>query len=154
MKNIKLALSSLVATLLLAVQPNLAAAEKSMTNVSGATGIAINGYDPVAFFTESKPVHGDPGIQAKHEGATYLFSSEANKKSFEKSPSKYAPQFGGYCAYGIAVGALFPIEVETWQVIDGKLYFNLNPQIVEAFKADTKGNIAKAEKNWPGILKK
>lgn len=124
------------------------------TNVSGASGIAVNGYDPVAFFTEKKPVHGDPGITAEHDGAVYLFSSEGNKELFEKSPAKYTPQCGGYCAYGVSVGALFPVDISTWQVRNGKLYLNLNPEIVKAFNKDFEGSVAKAEANWPALVEK
>ena len=89
-------------------------------NVAGVSGIALDGYDPVAFFSVKKPVHGDPGITATHEGATYLFSSEENRDLFQGDPEKYAPQFGGYCAYGVSVNALFPVDVSTWQIRDGK----------------------------------
>ena len=122
-----------------------------LVNVSGASGIAVNGYDPVAFFTVKKPVHGNPGIKAEHEGATFLFSSEENKALFEKDPERFAPQFGGFCAYGVAVNALFPMDVNTWQVRDGKLYLNLNPEILQAFNEDFDGNVEKARDNWAGL---
>lgn len=125
-----------------------------LVNTAGASNIAVSGYDTVAFFTEGKPVHGDPGITAEHEGATYLFASEENKALFEQSPEKYAPQFGGYCAYGAAVGALFPVDVSTWQIKDDKLYLNLNPEVLKAFNADLEGNIAKAQENWPSLKEK
>lgn len=146
----KTIVKAIAAALLLAVSAQ--AGEK--TNVAGSSGIAVNGYDPVAFFTDKKPVHGDPGISAKHEGATYLFASEEHKKTFTGNPGKYAPQFGGYCAYGISVGAVFPVDVSTWQVRNGKLYLNLSPQILEAFNKDFDGAVAKAEKNWPAVLTK
>jgi len=125
-----------------------------LVNVSGASGIALSGYDPVAFFTEKKPVHGDPGITASYEGATYLFSSKKHQAKFESNPSKYAPQYGGFCAFGASVGALFPVEVDTWQIRDGKLYLNLNPGILKAFNKDFKGNVSKADQNWPDLAKK
>ena len=125
-----------------------------LVNVSGASGIALNGYDTVAFFTKGAPTHGDPSISATYKGATYLFSSKANKAAFEKSPDRYAPQFGGFCAFGASVGALFPIDVSTWQIKDDKLYLNLNPAILEMFNKDLDGAIAKADKKWPGIEKK
>lgn len=125
-----------------------------LINVSGASGIALDGYDPVAFFTEHKPVHGDPGIKAEHHGATYLFASKENRRAFEKSPDKYAPQYGGYCAYGAAVGALFPVDINTWQIVDGKLYLNLNPEVVKLFNEDFEKNLTKAGKNWPKLVKK
>ncbi|NJK92430.1 MAG: hypothetical protein HC904_11720 [Blastochloris sp.] len=127
-------------------------AGNSEINTAGATGIAINGYDPVAFFTEKKPVNGDPAIKVEHAGATYLFSTEKHRDLFAKNPEKYAPQFGGYCAYGVSVNALFPVDISTWQVRDGKLYLNLNPEILKAFNKDFEGNVAKAHTNWPKVL--
>jgi len=127
---------------------------KDLVNVSGASGIALSGYDPVAFFTKKKPTHGDPSITAKHKGATYLFSSKANQKAFKKAPAKYAPQYGGFCAYGATLNALFPVDVSTWQVRNGKLYLNLNPEIVKAFNKGLDKNIQKAEKNWPKLVTK
>lgn len=97
---------------------------------------------------DERPVNGDPGILAKHEGATYFFSSKSHQEAFEQAPDKYAPQYGGYCAYGVALGALFPVDVSTWQVRDDKLYLNLNPAILEEFNKDTSGNINKADELW------
>ena len=125
-----------------------------LVNVAGASGIALNGYDPVAFFTEGTPTHGDAGITATHKGASYMFASRQNRAKFEKNPEKYAPQFGGYCAYGVAVGALFPVDINTWQIRDGKLYLNLNPMILKLFNKDFEGHVAKAEKNWPALVQR
>lgn len=125
-----------------------------LVNTSGASGVAINGYDPVAFFTDKKPVNGNFQITAKHRGATYFFASEQHKTMFTKNPDKYAPQCGGYCAFGVSVGALFPVDINTWQVRNGKLYLNLNPGILKMFNKDLDGNIAKAAKNWPGLAAK
>ena len=123
-------------------------------NVSGASKVAVSGYDPVAFFTDSKPVNGSPFITAEHRGATYYFASEEHKKLFTENPDKYAPQFGGYCAFGVGLGKLFPVDIRTWQVRDGKLYLNLNGDILKKFNADFEGNVAKAGKNWPGLVAK
>ena len=123
-----------------------------IVNVSGASGIALQGYDPVAFFTVQKPVYGNPGISARHDGATYLFSSEKNRDLFEENPESYTPQYGGFCAYGVAVNALFPVDIETWQVRNGKLYLNLNPEILKAFDKDFSGNIHNAQANWPSLV--
>jgi len=125
-----------------------------LVNKSGASNIAINGYDPVAFFTVKKPTHGSPSITAKYQEVIYLFATEENKKAFEASPSKYAPQYGGFCAYGASVGALFPIDISTWQVIDEKLYFNLNPAINKIFNKDLKANLKNAEVKWVELQKK
>lgn len=125
-----------------------------LVNVSGASKAAVNGYDTVAFFTDSKPVNGSPFISAEYKGATYFFATEDHKKLFTANPAKYAPQFGGYCAFGVAIDKLFPVDISTWQVRDGKLYLNLNPDILKKFNEDAAGNVAKADKNWPGLVKK
>ncbi len=125
-----------------------------LVNVSGASKAAVSGYDTVAFFTDSKPVNGSPFIAADYQGATYYFVTEEHKKLFTENPAKYAPQFGGFCAYGVAVGKLYPVDTNTWQVGDPKLYLNLNPDLLKKFNEDLGGNVAKADKNWPGLAKK
>ena len=124
-----------------------------LVNVAGASGIAVNGYDPVAFFTDGKPMAGDPGITSMYKGAKYLFASKEHKALFEENPEKYVPQFGGFCAYGAALGALFPVDISTWQIRNDKLYLNLNPAIAALFNKDPVGTIARAEKNWPELVK-
>src|SRR5215469_9603198 len=89
-----------------------------LVNVSGASKVALDGYDPVAFFIESKPVNGSPSITAEHRGATYFFATADHRKLFKENPDKYAPQYGGFCAFGVAEGALFPVDINTWQVRD------------------------------------
>jgi YHS domain-containing protein len=126
----------------------------NLVNVAGASKAAVSGYDTVAFFTEAKPVNGSPFIAAEYQGATYYFATEEHKALFTASPDKYAPQCGGFCAYGVGLGKLFPVDINTWQVRNGKLYLNLNADILKKFNADFDGNVAKAEKNWPGLVKK
>lgn len=145
--------TSIITVLLALVGFSIPAAAGELVNVAGESGFALSGYDPVAFQTESKPVHGDPGITAEHDGATYMFASKDNQKRFTENPEKYAPQFGGFCAYGVSVGALFPVDVNTWQVREGKLYLNLNPAILSLFNEDLDGAIGKAEKQWPNLKK-
>jgi YHS domain-containing protein len=127
---------------------------KDLVNVAGASEVALSGYDPVAFFTDGQPVNGNFEITATHCGATYYFASEEHKELFAQDPDKYAPQNGGFCTFGVSVGALFPVDINTGQVYNGKLYLNLNPDILEMFKKDMDGNIAKAAKNWPGLVEK
>ena len=124
-----------------------------LVNVSGASNIAVNGYDPVAFFTDAKPVNGSPFITAEFQDAVYLFANEQNQKLFLGNPERYAPQFGGFCAYGVGLGKLFPVDINTWQVRDNKLYLNLNSAILQEFNADFTGNTGKADKNWPTLVK-
>lgn len=125
-----------------------------LVNVSGASKVAVSGYDPVAFFTEAKAVNGSPFNTAEYRGATYFFATEEHKKLFVENPAKFAPQYGGYCAYGVSLGKLFPVDISTWQVRDGKLYLNLNADILQRFNADLSGNVAKAEQHWPELVKK
>jgi YHS domain-containing protein len=125
-----------------------------VVNVSGVSKIALSGYDAVAFFTDSKPVNGSPFITAEHRGATYFFANEEHKKLFTENPDRYVPQYGGFCAFGVGLDKLFPVDINTWQVRAGKLYLNLNGDILKKFNADFEDNVAKAEKNWPGLVKK
>jgi YHS domain-containing protein len=116
-----------------------------------ATGLVIRGYDPVAYFTEGRPVPGRSDISVAYDGAKYLFSSTANRDAFNADPEKYVPQYGGYCAFGVAMGKKFDIDPSSWRIVDSKLYLNLNPSILEQWSADTKGYINKSEKYWPQI---
>ncbi len=90
----------------------------------------------------------------EYQGGKYLFASLANREAFKADPEKYVPQYGGYCAFGVYEGKKFDVDPASWRIVDGKLYFNLNPVILEMWSADTKGYIQKAEKNWPKIRDK
>ena len=116
-------------------------------------GIAIHGYDTVAYFTEGKPVKGSSEFSTQWQGATWLFSSAANRDLFKANPEKYAPQFGGYCAYALAKGSIASTVPEAWTIYQGKLYLNYSLRVRELWKKDIPGNIAKAESYWLDILK-
>jgi YHS domain-containing protein len=126
---------------------------KGPINTDGK-GIAIKGYDPVAYFTMDKPVKGDKSFEYEWKGVKWRFSTDKHKKLFIENPEKYAPRYGGYCAYGVAVNALFDIKPEAWSIVDGKLYLNKNLDVRETWRKDIPGNIKKANMNWPGVLKK
>jgi len=119
-----------------------------------ATGLVIRGYDPVAFFKEGRPIPGRSDLSVEYGGGKYLFATAANRDAFKASPETYAPQYGGYCAYGVAVGKKFDIDPSSWRLEGTKLYFNLNPMILEKWSAEVKEYIAKADKNWPKIREK
>jgi YHS domain-containing protein len=123
----------------------------NLVNVDRNVGIALEGYDPVSFFASGQPTKGDPSIRASHNGATYLFASAESKASFEKSPGNYEPQFGGYCAYGVELGVLLPVDVSTWVIRDGKLYLNYSKPVAGLFAKDTEASIKKARANWPKL---
>ena len=126
---------------------------KSLLNLD-KTGVAIQGYDPVAFFTDHQPVKGDPRFLVKHDGAIYLFASKEHKDIFKETPAKYEPVFGGYCAYGVSRNKLVEIYVDAFQIVDGKLLLQYSKGVRADFNADTKGNLAKAEANWPALVAK
>jgi YHS domain-containing protein len=114
-------------------------------------GLALDGYDPVAFFTVGQPTKGLAAITAEHHRATYQFASEANRTTFLADPAHYAPAYGGYCAFGAAKGKLFPVEIDTWQILDGRLLLNYNQEIKAQFDADVTALIATADANWSAL---
>lgn len=115
-------------------------------------GIAIGGYDPVAYFTDAKPVKGSAAHSAQHDGATWHFASAENAAMFKGDPARYAPQFGGYCAYAVSKGATAPTDPAAWTVYEGKLYLNYDLSVRDIWSRDIPGNLAKANANWPGVL--
>jgi YHS domain-containing protein len=126
-----------------------ASAQKSPVYVS--SGSAVGGYDVVAYFTEGKAVKGDPKLNYHWHDAEWHFSNEANLKLFEQNPGKYAPEFGGYCAYGVSQGHKAPTDAQAWTIVGNKLYLNYNLDVKKKWIADTSGLIKLANKNWPGI---
>lgn len=116
-------------------------------------GVALGGYDPVSYFTAGKPQKGAAEHSFTYKGSKFYFASAANQKAFEKSPEKYAPQFGGFCSLGTAFGVKVSTQPDAFAVVKGKLYLNHDLQVQAKWKEDTAGNIAKAEKNWPEVSK-
>ncbi|WP_316786681.1 YHS domain-containing (seleno)protein [Pedobacter frigiditerrae] len=139
-------------TAMLLITVSMVKAQKS--EIFCTAGKAIKGYDPVAFFTESKPVKGADSLSYSYKDATWLFSSKANLESFKKSPEKYSPQYGGYCAYGTADGHKAPTQTDTWTIVDGKLYFNYNGKVKEMWTKQQTSLIEKANTQWPLIKDK
>jgi len=115
-------------------------------------GAAILGYDAVAYFTDDKPAKGNPKFQSEYEGAKYYFASAEHKALFDANPAKYAPAYGGYCGYAASIDRLSPISPEWFQIIDGRLILQHNKKATDKFNADQKGNIVKADQNWPGLV--
>lgn len=111
-------------------------------------GVAIQGYDPVAYFTENKAVPGNPDITASHEGATYQFTSDEHRATFEANPGQYTPQYGGYCAYGASQGYNASVEPDQFTIADGKLYLNYNADVRERWNQDRGNYITKADAYW------
>ncbi len=124
--------------------------DKSTAGHSGGT--AISGFDPVAYFTQGKPVQGVADHAFEHNGATWNFSSAENLALFKGNPDKYAPQYGGYCAYAVSKGKTAPIDPDAWKIVDNKLYLNYNKSIQDRWSADITKSIADGDANWPKVL--
>lgn len=116
-------------------------------------GIAIRGYDTVAYFTQSKPVEGSDAFSTQWSGATWKFASQEHLNLFIENPEKYAPQYGGYCAYGVAQMNLVKIEPDQWTIIDDKLYLNFNAKLNKAWKKNTTSYIKMADALFEKLLK-
>ncbi len=116
-------------------------------------GIALRGYDTVAYFTLSKPVEGKDQFATEWSGATWKFSSQEHLDLFVAEPEKYAPQYGGYCAYGIVQEALVKIEPDLWTIVDDKLYLNYNEKLNNQWKEDIPGYIKAADALFEKLLK-
>jgi len=125
-----------------------------------STGFAASGYDVVAYFdldqvavgqTQPKGVEGNMAITSEYNGAKFAFSSEANKATFDADPAKFAPQYDGHCAYGVAKGGKVPGNPNLWRVVDGKLYLNITKNVVGFWEEDIAGNLKKSENNWASL---
>jgi YHS domain-containing protein len=117
-------------------------------------GVAIQGYDPVAFFTDNRPVKGNATFESEYRGAKYHFASAEHKAAFDKEPAKYESQFGGYCAYGASRGKTVPIKIETWEIVNGRLLLQYDLDVKSKFDKDPQGTLRKADENWPGLVEK
>ncbi len=119
-------------------------------NMTGE-GVAIKGYDTVAYFTENRAVEGSPEHTAEYKGATFWFASEENRDRFAESPENYAPAYGGFCALGVANGYKDDMHPEAFDVIEGRLYFNLTPGIHQSWLWNKEQHIARGDENWPDL---
>ncbi|UYV36036.1 YHS domain protein [Rhodobacteraceae bacterium D3-12] len=117
-------------------------------------GIAINGYDPVAYFTKQTHLAGSDQHALDWNGAWWLFSSAETREMFANTPKAYAPQYGGYCAFAMAHGAIAKTAPDAWTVYEGKLYLNYSTVVRGQWSEDIPGNIKRADAHWPGILDK
>jgi hypothetical protein len=131
--------------------PALAA---SSVNRSLFGGVALKGYDPVAYFVQGQPVKGRKEFVFRWSDATWKFSSVEHRDLFARDPAAYAPQFGGYCAWAVSQGYTADIDPASWKIVSGKLYLNYDPEVQARWAQDIPGFIARAEKNWPRLLSK
>jgi YHS domain-containing protein len=135
----------LAAGMALSASPGLAE-----VNVQGGS-FAIEGYDPVAYFSDGTPTEGSEEFAAEYDGATWLFASAENRDAFLADPEKYAPAYGGYCATGMSFGERVPVDPVYWRIIDGRLYLNNSNAAQQFFLQDVPGNISRADANWVKI---
>jgi YHS domain-containing protein len=115
-------------------------------------GVALEGYDPVSYFTDGQPGKGDPKIEATFNGALYHFVSQAHRETFEKDPTRYTPAYGGYCGYAASVGKVRPANPLLWSIVDGQLIVQHTKGAVELWDKDVAGNKAKADRLWPRLV--
>ena len=124
---------------------------KFLVNVD-RNGVALQGYDPVAFFVENHPVRGDAAHASAYRGAIYWFASAENQAAFEREPARYEPQFGGFCGYAASIDTISPIDVNYFQILEGRLVLQHNAKAWGLWNQDVPGNLRKADLNWPGLV--
>jgi len=142
-----LALGGLLA--LVVALPPAAQAQKSVN--ADSDKVAIKGYDAVAYFTEGRPVKGKGEFEFRWEDARWQFSSAAHRDAFAAEPERYQPQYGGFCALGLAMGKVVDVDPESWTIVDGKLYLNYDKKFREQWRANAAENIKQADANWPKL---
>lgn len=141
MKRILLGLSLVFSTGLFAQQDEIYVKDNA----------AINGYDPVAYFKEGKPVKGSAAFSVSYKGTNWMFANKENAEQFKSDPGKYEPQYGGYCAFGCSRGYKAKTDPDAWTIVDGKLYLNYNADVKDTWNKDRQGYIRKADANWINI---
>lgn len=145
-------IGAVAAGIAIGLVPRAAFAAKPEVYANSSSGIAVNGADVVAYFTQSNLVYGVEDFSADWKGAKWLFASAENRDLFLGDPVKYAPQYGGYCAFALAHNAIATTVPEAWTVYEGKLYLNYSLGVRSQWQTDKDGFIAKADGYWPGVL--
>lgn len=150
-------LKTLIAAATLTLIPAIAVApaahaEKAPVYTGLFNNLAVEGHDPVAYFTEGRPVKGERAFSTEYNGATFRFASQANLDTFLADPVRYAPQYGGYCAWAVSQGYTAKGDADHWKIVDGKLYLNYNKSVQETWEEDIPGFITLADGNWPTVL--
>lgn len=127
--------------------------EEQKPEIYTSTVGAINGYDVIDYFKEGKPVLGKSEFTFSWKGASWHFSNQENLETFKSDPERYAPMYGGYCAFGMANGYKAPTQPDAWTIVNGKLYFNYNTKVQQEWRSNQKEFIEKADLNWPEVKK-
>ncbi len=131
-------------------EPTFNATDGYLVNLNDR-GIIIEGYDPVAYFTDNMPVKGNEQFKFKYHGATYWFASAEHENLFKSNPDKYLPQYGAFCGYAVSVGKLRPVDPTIYQIENGRLILQHTKEAYDLFNKDLKTSVVKADKNWPGL---
>ncbi len=147
------AMKTLLLSVLVLACSSVCLPAKTLLNVD-RHGLGIQGYDPVAYFTDAKAVKGNPAISSNGDGVTYYFATPEHKAAFDANPAKYEPQFGGFCAYGLSRGSLVEIDPSAFQIVNGRLLLQYSKGIMEKFNKDAVTNLQKADQNWPVLVEK
>lgn len=137
-------------TALFAAAP--AYADEAPVHTAMFSRVAVGGYDPVAYFTDGRPVRGSTEHRITHQGYEYRFASAEHLATFRANPSRYQPQYGGYCAWAVANGYTAAGNPQNWRIVDGKLYLNYNDEIQTRWERDIPGFIRSGNANWPSVL--
>jgi YHS domain-containing protein len=153
MKSGRFALATLAAAFAFTLSAAPAYAEKAPVYTAFLSNVAVGGYDPVAYFTDGRPVRGSNAFRIVHQGFEYRFASQAHLDAFRANPSRYLPQYGGYCAWAVAQGNTASGDPRYWRIVEGRLYLNYNSDIQRQWEADIPGFIASANSNWPRVLR-
>lgn len=132
--------------------PAVAVEAADAVNTTLFGNVAIKGYDPVAYFTDGRPVKGSKDHELEWNGATWRFASTDHLEAFEAEPERYAPQYGGYCAWAVSQGYTANIDPQAWRIVDGRLYLNYSKEVQRKWESDIPGHIEAADTNWPGVL--
>lgn len=144
--------SSLIAFALTTTIPASASNPKSRAPLNvDSKGLALRGYDPVAYFTAGQPRSGRPELTSTVEGATYRFASAANKAAFDKEPQRYLPQYGGFCAWAAAQGYKADADPRAWSIVDGRLFVNYSASVHRSWRAEQARFIRQGDANWPKV---
>jgi len=132
-------------------EPTFQARNGYLNNIN-SQNVIIEGYDPVAYFTDNKPVKGDSRFSADYSGATYWFASAEHRDLFKNEPQRYAPQYGAFCGYAVSIGKLRPVDPNIFQIENGRLVLQHTQEAYDLFNKDLKKSIEKADENWPAIV--
>jgi len=127
-------------------------ADQAPVYTSLLSHVAVGGYDPVAYFTDGRPVRGTEQFRITHQGYEYRFASAEHLAAFRANPARYTPQYGGYCAWAVSQGYTAAGNPQNWRIVDGRLYLNYNNDIQQRWEQDIPTRIREANANWPRVL--